>query len=613
MPASPFKVKAIYDYRSPHDDDLSFPNGQIINVTDVEDADWYYGDYTDSDGTAQQGLFPKNFVEKYEPTTPPRPSRTTRPKKEMEPAMPSQGAASVAATETEDAAASQNVSSPPPALVPKEEEPSSSTAAERSLPVPKPAPNPTPEFPSSTSSAKTTAKPAPTGSSKAVPPPPAEKPSSGSFRDRIAAFNKPAAPPVAPMKPGGLGQSGGSAFVKKPYVAPPPSRNAYVPIPREPPPQKVYRREEDPDVVSKNVEAASAAAPPPTNASTDPEEDQPKPTSLKDRIALLQKQQMEQAARHVEAAQKKEKPKRPPKRQTEPHPTVKTAGNDGEADVHERSYKDDSATQQAGESSYDEHPPRARSSTRRASKSKEATPLASPTRTYHNDPNDADQSGAGDTEDGGDVSTGREDDEDNPRARMPFPTPRAPHLPVREPEVRDDDDGGEERRDEEEEEAEDEEEEEEEIDPEVRKKMEIRERMAKMSGGMGMAGMFGPPGGMPFLPKKPKTSGSSAKEAQHDQVSGGADYTTARNQPLMALPGMQPVRSPEESEKKLEVSKEEEPHVLSIPQKREADEVPDIEDVEPEPPQRQRRAEERGAPPPIPHGTAPSSSVDGII
>jgi len=607
MPAPPFKVKAVYDYSSPHDDDLSFPNGQIINVTDEEDEDWYYGEYTDSDGTAQQGLFPKNFVERYEPATPPRPSRITRPKKETEPPMPSQAAASVAAPEAEDTTGSQTVASPPPAPVPKEIEPISSSNAERSLPFPKSASTATPDIPSSTTPAK------PTGSSKAVPPPPAEKPSSGSFRDRIAAFNKPAAPPVAPMKPGGLGQSGGSAFVKKPYVAPPPSRNAYVPIPREPPPQRLYRREEDPEDVSKNVEAASAAVPPPINASTDDlEEDRPKPTSLKDRIALLQKQQMEQAARHVEAVQKKEKPKRPLKRQLEPHPTVKTAGNDDEADDHDRSRNEDSARQQAGESSYDEHPPRARSSTRRGSKSKEATPLASPTRMYHNDPNDADQSGAGDTEDGGDVSTGREDDDDKPRVKMLIPTPRVPHHPMREPDVRDDEDGGEEHRDEEEEEEE-EDEEEEEIDPEVKKKMEIRERMAKMSGGMGMAGMFGPPGGMPFFPKKPKTSGSSAKEAHHEQVSGGADYTTARNQPLMALPGMQRVRSPEESEKKLEVSKEEEPSISSITRKREHDEVPDIENVEPEPPQRQHKAEERGAPPPIPHGTAPLSSVDGSL
>ena len=603
MAAPPFRVKAVYDYSSPHDDDLSFPNGQIINVTDEEDADWYYGEYTDSQGNPKQGLFPKNFVERYEPTTPPRPSRTARPKKETEPPVPSQVTASAAVPEAEDNIGSQGVSSPPSVPVSKEDEPKSSTNAERSLPVLNPSPAPAPEVSSSTTPAKPTIKPVPSGPSKAVSPTTAGKPSIGSFRDRIAAFNKPATPPVAPMKPGGLGQSGGSAFVKKPYVAPPPSRNAYVPVPREPPPQKIYRREEDPDVGSNNTEAASAPNPPSFSTNTgDLEEDQPKPTSLKDRIALLQKQQMEQAARHAEVAQKKEKPKRPPKRQTDPHPTAGAAGNDGEADNHERPNNEDSTRHQAGESSLDDHPPRARSSTRRGSKSKEATPVASPTRLYHNDPNDADQSGAGDTEDGGDVSTGREDEDERPRPNIPVGSQRIPHLPRREPEAKAEEDAEEEGENDEDEE---EDEEDEEIDPEVKRKMEIRERMAKMSGGMGMAGMFGPPGGMPFLPKKPKTSGSSAKEAHHEQSSSGAEYTLTRNQPLMALPGMQRVKSPEETERRSEVTKEEEHPVSTITQHRDPDEVPDIENVEPEFSQRSRKPGERGVPHPVPQGIAP--------
>ena len=69
-------------------------------------------------------------------------------------------------------------------------------------------------------------KPAPAMAAKA-PPPVAEKPSS--FKDRIAAFNKTAAPPIAPFKPGGQGNTTG--FVKKPFVAPPPSKNSYIPPP----------------------------------------------------------------------------------------------------------------------------------------------------------------------------------------------------------------------------------------------------------------------------------------------------------------------------------------------------------------------------------------------
>src|SRR3978361_543326 len=86
MTSPPFKVKAVFEYTSPHDDDLHFPNGQIITVTEEEDDDWYSGEYMDASGEKQQGIFPKNLVEKYEPTAPPRPTRINRPKKEVEPA-----------------------------------------------------------------------------------------------------------------------------------------------------------------------------------------------------------------------------------------------------------------------------------------------------------------------------------------------------------------------------------------------------------------------------------------------------------------------------------------------------------------------------------------------
>ena len=81
---SSFKVKAIYEYNSPHEDDLKFPIGQVITVTEEEDAEWYAGEYVDDAGRKQEGIFPRNFVEKYEPTAPPRPTRT-RTKKDPEP------------------------------------------------------------------------------------------------------------------------------------------------------------------------------------------------------------------------------------------------------------------------------------------------------------------------------------------------------------------------------------------------------------------------------------------------------------------------------------------------------------------------------------------------
>lgn len=57
-PTVPFKVKAVFEYKSEYEDDLNFPVGQVITVTEVEDEDWYSGTY---DG--RLGMFPKNFVE----------------------------------------------------------------------------------------------------------------------------------------------------------------------------------------------------------------------------------------------------------------------------------------------------------------------------------------------------------------------------------------------------------------------------------------------------------------------------------------------------------------------------------------------------------------------
>lgn len=101
-----YKVKAIFEYTSEHDDDLKFPLGQIITVTEEEDAEWLVGQYTDDAGQHQEGMFPRNFVEKYEPVAPPRPTRARKRDSEL-PA----GASAVATTATEEPAPSP----PPPA------------------------------------------------------------------------------------------------------------------------------------------------------------------------------------------------------------------------------------------------------------------------------------------------------------------------------------------------------------------------------------------------------------------------------------------------------------------------------------------------------------------
>lgn len=394
MSSPPFTVKAVFEYTSEHEDDLTFPIGQILTVTAVEDDEWYYGEYADDAGSKIEGIFPKNFVEKYDPPAPPRPSRPNRPKKE-----PGAGTATAtaAAAASEPAPAVVDISSPVEANDQPEPESEDTSAAlqqqqESPAPAPQPPPSPPPaaeptspvaESPSSpiqqaqavARPPSAAAEPAPKPAAKPPPPAAAPKPTSSSFRDRIAAFNKPTEAPIAPIKPGGLSAGNSSSFVKKPFVAGPPSRNAYVPPPppREPPP-KIYRREEDPEFQEQTTREppVSETRPPPaaTESVEQGAEDQPKPTSLKERIALLQKHQAEQAARHAEAAQKKDKPKKPAKK-LETAAEVGTPAEDEPAEQPDRDHSAD--TLKAGSPTIAQEPV--------------------------SDANDADYSAAADTED----------------------------------------------------------------------------------------------------------------------------------------------------------------------------------------------------------------------
>ena len=534
-----FRVKALYDYASGHEDDLNFSVGQIITVTDEEDDDWYGGEYIDDAGTKQEGIFPRNFVEKYEPTAPPRPTRT-RPKKESEsapaaapvpeaaaPPAPPPESPKQAAPEPEEQpepvalpSPVQTFSAPPPAPAPAPE-PAAPKPVQPVQHAPVPAPAPAPPAPqpaeAPSASAPSAAKPAPSLPKPSVGPPPvSEKPSS--FKDRIAAFNKAAAPPIAPFKPSNL-SSGGAGFIKKPFVAPPPSRNAYVPPVNQAPVAKIYRRDEDPEIKEQEAEALENAGkvglvPAAPIQEGEAADDQPKPMSLKERLALLQKQQMETAARHAEALGKKEKPKRPPKKRLDSQDTV-------EGESAERV--------EAGETSRtstdEPHPPRVLHPGRRRS-SKGVEPR---------DGNEADMSGAGETtEDQGDLI---EKDDSDGRARHAPPAPK-------------DEDNEEELEEEDEEE-----EEEEDIDPEIRRREELRARMARMAGGMGMPGMamplFGAPA--PMLPKKKK----AAPEKRSEEVEEPAS-PTARAAPV-PLPGlMRPPPPPEPKQPEPEEEEEEE-------------------------------------------------------
>ncbi|KAL8689574.1 MAG: hypothetical protein Q9218_004778, partial [Villophora microphyllina] len=592
MASPPFMVKAIYEYSSPHDDDLKFPVGQVITVTDEEGDDWYYGEYALEGGQKQEGLFPRNFVKHYEPETPPRPSRLSRSKKEIESsrAASQSGTAEIQPMKER----SKNTETTPQDTATSAEEPVKDASLLSVAPQTSSATKPGPS---------SSSKPVPAPSAPAQPSESTSKPASGSFRDRINAFNKPAAPPVAPKKPGALGSSSGSSFVKKAFVAPPPSKNAYVPIPREAPPQKVYHREEELEAEaqaqpSQETEPIAPLKVPAPAAPVDDDDDQPEPTSLKERIALLQKQQAEQAARHVDTAQKKEKSKRPPPKRME----SQERPTDGESVAEGVSVERVDNGEAASKRSMDI--PRVPAESRFynpvvRSGSLEAAPHGNPSgplREHLSDPNDGDMSGAADTEEGEDTLMGRGEPIADLRGVNRAPPQKVVGTPAKESYAGNNEEEADEEDVNEEEEVED-------VDPEVKKRLEIRERMAKMSGGMGMAGMFGPAGGMAPLPPKRQVPISSERKLS-GQERTSTNESTSRAPPLqtMPMPGLTRVRSPEQDEPKAEVSKEDEEDIpMSVAQGRPPADMPDVEDLRPEPVAPSRRSTDQARANPLPH------------
>ncbi|KAI9653775.1 MAG: hypothetical protein M1829_001138 [Trizodia sp. TS-e1964] len=628
MASPPFKVKALYDYSSPHDDDLKFPSGQIITVTEVEDADWYYGNYANATGQKFEGIFPMNFVERYEPEAPPRPTRSARPKKEpstipVVPHIPEPEADEEEQVGTPENEEKMPMPAPPPLQVqqkPIEVEKVVSQSREAAEIKPSPAPKlPTPQ-PVTAPLSKVMPQTQPLNPPKPGPPPVAEKPAIGSFKDRIAAFNKAAAPPIAPFKPGAL--SGGTSFIKKPFVAPPPSKNSYVPPPREPPPPKVYRREEDPEIVaqaSQDLENAEKVGL--LGSNSESTEEQPKPTSLKERIALLQKQQLEQANRHAEAAQKKGPPKRPSKQRVDSmeEPDIPEPLENAEPG-QERDYS---------QTAMSEAPARSFSKRKPVKEVNPAEVTPSFPGELHSDANDADQSGGGETtEDQGEVSSAGHGGTDNkPKLRSRPSQSLAPLHVAREVSSGNASTGGpgpadkEGQRDEGDAEQvdgageEDEGGEEEDIDPEVKRRMEIRARMAKMSGGMGMYNMFGPQGGIPSPPpaassQKKKMSGSSMKHETEDppEESSAPPRALPQPPPIPALPptyahqdptSFHPHRDDADGDPEDELPADNSPTEERI----------DRRNTDPIPPSNSSGSPHRGAPPPIPMARSHESSA----
>lgn len=565
--ASLFKVKALYDFEAKEDDDLGFPGGQVIDVTEEIDDNWLEGKYTDANGATQSGIFPREFVEKYEPPVPSRPTRPSRPKQEPVPEPPTAATRATQQDQEDDhdtppvPAASKP--QPPPVeesvTASKQEEVRSEPNSVKSpvLPSEPPAaPKPTPAEPAS-------------GGAKKPPPPIAAK--SNAFRDRIAAFNQPAAAPVAPMVPGGS-RSGANTFIKKPFVAPPPMANSYVPpaIKHEPI-HKPYIREEDPEIKRRQEEDRAAAEAAGFSAVAEGSgeqqeegEDAPKPQTLKERIALLQQQQLEQAQRRADGGSKKEK-KAPVKQASESSEQGQLQDPDADDETAEHERESVPARQSLDVS---RERPRVPSTQRKPSVPLSPVPAA-PDSELVSDGNEADQSAAGETteDDAGTIGP-----EDSDETSAPLPPQRAAAAPRREPEPAQEDDN-----------TEDAEDDEDSMDEETRKRMEIRARMAKMSGGMGMPGMFG---AMP-LPGATPVKRSKEKKPSEDAVP--TSPPPQQRVPMIPVPGLQRVQSPES-----EIAQQA-PAERSVV-------TGDDEDDQALPPPRRSTTEDRGLPPPVPKG-----------
>lgn len=117
--------------------------------------------------------------------------------------------------------------------------------------------------------------------------------------------------------------------------------------------------------------------------------------------------------------------------------------------------------------------------------------------------------------------------------------------------------------------------------------------MAKMSGGMGMPGMFAPPMGG----AKKRPSGTREDKPHVEEGESATSPPPSQRMPMVPVPGMPP--KPPARQTTTEVTKEPEAGV-PLTAERAPEEVPDVEDLE-QKPTAAAHPEDRAAPP-IPQG-----------
>lgn len=471
MMSSPhFKVKALYDYSSEYDDDLNFLEGTIITVTNVEDAEWYSGTYTNpSTGETLSGIFPQNFVELYE-------EPTDQLKEEPEAKVSEEPV-----TEGQEVL-KMDISKHPeePSIVPQL---ISENTADKEIKQKSAIIEPGAESESAAgfqrkhSNASDCEK---AGSTSAI--------HKNALFNKIAAFNSPEAAPILPSI---------NALDEKPN-----KRRSFVGVPSSyVPPSFGPKKTNTFDSISSNEYKSTGEDEPAreSRASFDQEEAekeaQPK-LSLKERIALLQKRQKEEAEREAAMVRKKAEKKKLKKNHVE-------AVNSTLSRTSTCSEKGVDSTQNEDLVNQDRTPDQ-----------NTITELKDHDNHGDKSKNDYHVNGELTTE----ASAGHsveENDED-----MEY------ENTLKEKETED-----------EKEQDDDNEEDDDEEDEEEMRKRELRERMAKLSGG---AGMFGMMGMSPFgnaLPKHKKKSKSANEKTLKAQEEDDDFADMPKAIPILPMPG----------------------------------------------------------------------------
>ncbi|ANZ76424.1 BA75_03674T0 [Komagataella pastoris] len=468
----PFKVKALFQYSTDYEEDLNFDVGQLITVSEIEDEEWFSG-YYDEDGVRKEGIFPKTFV-----------AVVAAPKEAVQHAEEQPDSAEeleVEVEERKDVELEQEVKqahSPQQQKSQQEqpqgvgsqfgekEEKEHSTKQETSpIDVSKPK--------VATTDTVTSQEAENTENSGTSPVRRHNSTSHNEMLNRISTFNHGT---VAPMPTKGPVNE---APVKKSFVAAP---SSYVPqgFGDKPKPKSVSQETHPANVISEHSQREE-------------EEEEPK-MSLKERIALLQKRQQEEAERAQAILKRKEHKKKKKEQQYTQAPELQeTETEPTETNLDRSKTADSTAASQQGElidaALPVEHEQGIIAKDQEISgvEKQEITPSVANESEDDQSDNENIESNQGNTIE----NELANEDEDDARSQEEIEEHRSDNN---------EDDDKEEEDDEEEE------------DEEEVKRRNLRERMAKLSGGVGMFGMMGVP--TPFgAPAGGKPASKNEKKA----------------------------------------------------------------------------------------------------